>query len=88
MHLDVPRHAVGGDGSRCVTRSVDVPVPQRPGEWSARTQSSVYNLDAVALQKIADEIGAPTFDELATPIDAVPDDANIPAFRSGAGAWS
>ncbi len=48
----------------------------------------VYNLDAVALQKIADEIGAPTSDELATPIDAVPDDANIPAFRSGAGAWS
>ncbi|HXY92905.1 MAG TPA: amidohydrolase family protein [Acidimicrobiia bacterium] len=48
----------------------------------------VYNLDAVALQEIADAIDAPSFDELATPIDAVPDDANIPAFRSGAGAWS
>jgi hypothetical protein len=48
----------------------------------------VYNLDAVALQQIADEIGAPTYEELATPIDAVPADANIPAFRSGAGAWS
>jgi len=48
----------------------------------------VYGLDAVALQEIADQIGAPTYDELATPIDAVPDDANIPAFRSGAGAWS
>jgi hypothetical protein len=48
----------------------------------------VYNLDAVALQKIAEDIGAPTYDELATPIDAVPEDANIPAFRSGAGAWS
>jgi predicted TIM-barrel fold metal-dependent hydrolase len=48
----------------------------------------VYNLDAAALRTIADDIGAPTFDELATPIDAVPADANIPAFRSGAGAWS
>ena len=48
----------------------------------------VYNLDAAALSAIANEIGAPTVDELATPIDAVPEDASITAFRSGAGGWS
>ncbi len=37
---------------------------------------------------IADEIGAPTVDEVATPIDAVPEGASITAFRSGAGGWS
>ena len=33
----------------------------------------VYGLDADALQAVADDIGAPTLDELATPIDAVPE---------------
>lgn len=48
----------------------------------------VYNLDAAALRAIANEIGAPTVDELATPIDAVPEGVSITAFRSGAGGWS
>ena len=47
----------------------------------------VYNLDAAALQEIAVEIGAPTLDELATPIDAVPPEASVTAFRQGAGGW-
>ena len=48
----------------------------------------VYNLDAVALRADRRRDRRPTFDELATPIDAVPDDANVTAFRSGAGGWS
>ena len=36
---------------------------------------------------VADEIGAPTLEELATPIDAVPEGASLTAFRSGAGGW-
>jgi len=47
----------------------------------------VYNLDAAALQEIAVAIGAPTLDELATPIDAVPPEASVTAFRQGAGGW-
>ena len=48
----------------------------------------VYDLDGDALRGIAAEIGAPTLEELATPIDAVPDGASVTAFRSGAGGWS
>lgn len=48
----------------------------------------IYDLDAVALQKIAREISAPTLDELAIPIDSVPEGASATAFRSGAGGWS
>ncbi len=48
----------------------------------------VYNLDAGALQAIANDISALTIDELAIPIDAVPDGASITAFREGAGGWS
>ena len=48
----------------------------------------IYDLDAKALQGVAREIDAPTLDELATPIDAVPDGASVTAFRSGAGGWS
>ena len=48
----------------------------------------VYDLDATALGTIARDIGAPTLDELATPIDAVPEGASVTAFRSGAGGWS
>jgi predicted TIM-barrel fold metal-dependent hydrolase len=47
----------------------------------------VYGLDAGALQAVATEIGAPTLDELATPIDDVPAGASLTAFRSGAGGW-
>jgi predicted TIM-barrel fold metal-dependent hydrolase len=48
----------------------------------------VYNLDEGALRAIAQDIGAPTLDELATPIDGVPEGASVTAFRSGAGGWS
>ena len=47
----------------------------------------IYGLDTDALRTIAVEIGAPTLDELATPIDAVPEGASVTAFRSGAGGW-
>lgn len=47
----------------------------------------IYDLDADALQTIADEISAPTLEELSTPIDEVPAGASITAFRSGAGGW-
>lgn len=47
----------------------------------------LYGLDADALQAIADGIGAPTLAELATPIDAVPAEGSLTAFRAGAGGW-
>ncbi|MDG2027692.1 MAG: amidohydrolase family protein [Acidimicrobiales bacterium] len=48
----------------------------------------LYSLDRTALQRVALEIGAPTLDELAAPIDAVPAGAAVTAFRSGQGGWS
>jgi predicted TIM-barrel fold metal-dependent hydrolase len=48
----------------------------------------IYDLDAAALRRVATAIGAPTLEELATPIDAVPAGASVTAFRSGAGGWS
>jgi predicted TIM-barrel fold metal-dependent hydrolase len=48
----------------------------------------VYNLDRDNLQAIAREIDAPTTDELARPIDVVPEGASLHAFRSGTGGWS
>ena len=48
----------------------------------------VYNLDRDALQQIAEQIDALTDEELATPIDAIPEGASITAFRAGAGGWS
>ncbi len=48
----------------------------------------VYGLDADALRTIARDIEAPTLDDLATPIDAVPAGASVTAFRAGAGGWS
>ena len=47
----------------------------------------IYDLDARQLRAVAADIGAPTLDELATPIDRVPEDASVTAFRSGAGGW-
>ena len=52
-----------------------------------RTPSTSTASTRDALQAIAVEIGAPTLDELATPIDAVPEGASVTAFRSGAGGW-
>ena len=48
----------------------------------------VYGLDGPALERVAASIGAPTIDELTTPIDAVPEGASLHAFRSGQTAWS
>ena len=48
----------------------------------------LYGLDGDALRAIAADIGAPTLEDLATPIDAVPEGASVTAFRSGAGGWS
>jgi predicted TIM-barrel fold metal-dependent hydrolase len=52
------------------------------------TAIDVYNLDRDALQQVAREIDAPSLDELATPIDSVPEGASVTAFRAGAGGWS
>jgi hypothetical protein len=48
----------------------------------------VYGLDRVALRTIASTIHAPSLEEIATPIDAVPAEASVTAFRSGEGGWS
>ena len=48
----------------------------------------LYNLDRTALQQIATDIGAPTIDELTTPIERVPEEASVTAFRTGEGSWS
>lgn len=48
----------------------------------------VYGLDRDVLRKTAQQIDAPTLDELTTPIDGVPEGASITAFRTGAGGWS
>jgi hypothetical protein len=48
----------------------------------------LYNLDPVALSRIASEIGAPSVEELTTPIERVPERASVTAFRVGAGSWS
>ncbi len=48
----------------------------------------LYNLDRSALERIAVEIGAPSLDELRTPIERVPEEASVTAFRTGAGGWS
>jgi predicted TIM-barrel fold metal-dependent hydrolase len=45
-----------------------------------------YGLDGEKLRKVAIDIKAPTLDELNTPIDAVPEDGGILAFRT-IGAW-
>ena len=48
----------------------------------------VYDLDRAALEAVARDIGAPTAEDLRTPIDAVPAGASNHAFRSGTTAWS
>jgi predicted TIM-barrel fold metal-dependent hydrolase len=60
---------------------------EETGRMVGQNAIDVYGLDAGALQAVADEIGAPTLEELATPIDAVPEGASLTAFRSGAGGW-
>ncbi len=48
----------------------------------------LYNLDPVALSRIASQIAAPSIEELTTPIERVPEGASVTAFRVGAGSWS
>ena len=48
----------------------------------------IYGLDADALAGIAAAIDDPTAAELATPIDAVPPEGSVTAFRTGAGGWA
>lgn len=48
----------------------------------------LYKLDRAALQKIAVKIGAPSINELTTPIEVVPEEASVTAFRTGVGGWS
>jgi hypothetical protein len=48
---------------------------------------AVYGLDPDALRTIARAIAAPTVDELAHPIDRVPDDGGFMAFRT-VGPWA
>ena len=62
--------------------------PTKAARMVGGTAVDVYNLDERALQDVAREIGALTLEEMATPIDAVPEGASITAFRSGAGGWS
>lgn len=52
------------------------------------TAIEVYDLDDAALHAIAREIAAPTLEELAEPILAVPEAGSVTAFRSGKGGWS
>ncbi len=65
----------------------DVP-PEATARMVGQNAIDVYGLDGDALRAIAAEIGAPTLEELATPIDEVPEGASVTAFRSGAGGWS
>jgi predicted TIM-barrel fold metal-dependent hydrolase len=51
------------------------------------TAADVYGLDLGALQAIAKEIDAPTFDELSEPLEAVPAGASPFAFRT-VGPWA
>jgi predicted TIM-barrel fold metal-dependent hydrolase len=62
--------------------------PEETARMVGGNAIDVYGLDADALRSIAAEIGAPTLEELATPIEAVPAGASVTAFRSGAGGWS
>jgi predicted TIM-barrel fold metal-dependent hydrolase len=62
--------------------------PEPTRRMVADNAIEVYDLDPDALQDIAVSIGAPTAEDLTTPIDAVPDGASLHAFRSGTSAWS
>ena len=48
----------------------------------------LYSLDRSALARIATEIAAPSLDDLRTPIERVPEEASVTAFRTGVGSWS
>ena len=62
--------------------------PEHTCRMISENAIDVYDLDRAALAEIASTIGAPTMEELGTPIDAVPEGASLHAFRSGHSAWS
>jgi predicted TIM-barrel fold metal-dependent hydrolase len=64
----------------------DVP-PAETLRMVGQNAIEVYGLDARELQRIARDINAPTLHDLATPIDGVPAEASITAFRAGDGGW-
>ena len=66
----------------------NVPPAETRCAWSDENAIDVYGLDGDALQASPPRSARPTLEELATPIDAVPDGASVTAFRSGAGGWS
>ena len=80
------RHAVG-DPAVAAQHVLRRPAGRDTCGWSAATRSTSTTSTRYALQQIATQIDAPTLDDLATPIDAVPAGASITAFRSGAGGW-
>jgi hypothetical protein len=51
------------------------------------TAIDVYGLNRLALQQIADEIGAPSFGDIDVPLDVVPSGASPFAFRT-VGPWA
>ncbi len=51
------------------------------------TAAQVYGLDISRLEQVAKEIGAPGYDELSQPVDAVPAGASAFAFRT-VGPWA
>jgi predicted TIM-barrel fold metal-dependent hydrolase len=51
------------------------------------TACRIYDLDIDALTSVARTIGAPTYDDVNTPLDAAPDDASAFAFRTF-GPWA
>jgi hypothetical protein len=61
----------------------DDPILAMAGENAVR----VYGLDGDELRRVAERIGAPSLDELGTPLDAIPPEGSAQAFRT-VGAWS
>jgi hypothetical protein len=63
----------------------EIPI-DRTAMMLGRNAARVYGLDFPALQRIADSIGAPTFAEIATPLDSEPEDVDTTS-RAAFGAF-
>jgi hypothetical protein len=50
------------------------------------TAIAFYGLDRVQLSSVAERIGAPSLEELTTPIESIPENGGVLAFRK-IGAW-
>jgi predicted TIM-barrel fold metal-dependent hydrolase len=64
----------------------DIPIDKAASMLGANA-ADVFGLDLGILSAVAREINAPTFAELATPIDVVPAGASVQAFRTS-GPWT